>query len=108
MARKRQLVLLKLEDADDRASPTVPLGRMRDVLDIAARFNTAPDGTEGAGSTHILHGPGVVMEIAPGDGEVRQALVTCNDEELAWPILRGICKAGGWTMQDIESGAMFG
>lgn len=109
MARKRQLVLIKLKDPDDRLSETVPLGSSRAFRDAVARYNTAPDGGPSKRmGTEILHGPGIVVEIASGQDEVRQALVTCLDEDTAWPVLRAICKGNSWKLQDMESGQMFG
>lgn len=109
MARKRQLVLIKLEDPDDPASSPVPLGSAREFRESVARFNTATDGgPQKRSGTEVYHGPGIVVEIAPIDDEVRQALVTCLNEDFAWPILREICKANGWKLQDMESGQMFG
>lgn len=109
MAKRRQLVLIKLEDPDDRLSATVPLGSTRDFVAAVAAYNTAPDGgpTRRMG-TEVLYGPGIVVEIPSGQPEVRQALVTCIEQELAWPVLRGICTATGWKLQDMESGQMFG
>ena len=109
MAKRRQLVLIKLENPDDRLSATVPLGSTKDFVATVAAFNTAPDGgrTTRMG-TEVLHGPGMVVEIPSGQSEVRQALVTCSEQETAWPVLRGICAATGWKLQDMESGQMFG
>lgn len=109
MPRKRQLVLIKLKDPSDRLSETVSLGSPRAFRDAVAAHNTAPDGSPQArAGTEILYGPGIVVEIAAGQDEVRQALVTCLDEDTAWPVLRAICKANGWKLQDMESGQMFG
>ncbi|MEM7622263.1 MAG: hypothetical protein AAF235_03580 [Planctomycetota bacterium] len=108
MAKKRQLVLIKLADPDDRLSATVPLGTRAEFLDALSRFNTAPDGTEFTSGTLALHGPGFVVEIATAITEIKQALVTCHDEEIAWHVLRAICKDTGWKMQDMETGHMFG
>ncbi|MEM1183715.1 MAG: hypothetical protein AAGI53_01810 [Planctomycetota bacterium] len=109
MPKRRQLVLIKLENPDDRLSATVPLGSTGDFVKAVSAFNTAPDG--GAGKrmgTEVLHGPGMVVEIPAGQSEIRQALVTCTEQDLAWPVLRGICSATGWKLQDMESGQMFG
>ena len=109
MARKRQLVLIKLEDPDDRLSAVVPLARAKDFKDLVARFNTAPDGSgPPKGATEFLYGPGMVVEVPAGQDEVRQALVTCLDQDTAWPVLRAMCRELGWKLQDMESGQMFG
>lgn len=109
MARKRQLVLIRLENPDDRLSPAAPLGTPEAFASAVAPFNTATDGgVRGAGGAMTFYGPGVVIEIVPHDGVVRQALVICQTEDFAWPVLFRICRANGWKLQDMESGQMFG
>ncbi|USN99406.1 MAG: hypothetical protein H6810_01645 [Phycisphaeraceae bacterium] len=109
MATRRQLVLIRLEDPEDRASPTVPLGTEAEFCEAVAPFNIATDGGPAvlSGST-FFYGPGLVIEIVPIDGRVTQALVTCQDQDFAWPVLYGVCKANRWKLQDMESGRMFG
>lgn len=106
-SKRRTLVLLRYADPDDPGRGTVPLARRAEFGRVLARFNTAPDGSA-AGSTERYHGPGIVLEIASGGSEVRQALITCNEPDLAWPVLSAICRAGGWKMQDVDSGQVFG
>ncbi len=108
MAKRRQLALIKLEDPDDRGSAMVPLGRRREFEDALAPFNTGTDGSEPKGGSVTYYGPGLVIEIVPMDGLVRQALVYCQNEDFAFPILYRICRANGWKLQDMESGQMFG
>ena len=109
MAKRRQLVLIKLEDPEDRLSATVPLGSTKDFITAVSAYNTAPDGGPARRmGTEVLYGPGIIVEIPAGQSEVRQALVTCIEQDLAWPVLRGICDATGWKLQDMESGQMFG
>jgi len=109
MSKRRQLVLINLENPGDRLSATVPLGSTREFLATVAAFNTAPDGGPAKRmGTEILHGPGMVIEIPSGQAEVRQALVTCIEQDMAWPVLRGMCTATGWKLQDMDSGQMFG
>lgn len=108
MAKRRQLALIRLEDPDDRTSSTVPLGSEAEFRDAVAPFNTATDGGVPRGGSVTFYGPGLVIEIVPMDSRVSQALVTCQDQDFAWPVLYGICKANGWKLQDMESGRMFG
>ena len=102
---KRQLVLT----SGDGASPEASLGSLREVLSAVARFNTAPDGSARPGApTAILHGPGLVMEVPTAMDEIRQALVTLIDEDIAWPVLTRLCRALSWRMMDPETGRSFG
>lgn len=110
MAKRRQLALIKLEDPDDRMSPTVPMGSCAEFAEGLERFNTATDGStsKSASGSTTFYGPGLVIEIVPMDGIVRQALVYCQNEDFAFPILFRICRANGWKLQDMDSGQMFG
>jgi hypothetical protein len=102
---KRQIVLTgKVEGGE---SP--PLGSLREVLETLSRFNTAPDGGARNGApTAILHGPGMVIELPTAVEEIRQALVTLLDEDMAWPVLTRLCQTLSWRMMDPESGRSFG
>lgn len=108
MARKRQLVLIKLKDPEDRLSETVPLGSIDSFAESVAPFNTAPDGSASEGVTRSFYGPGVIIEVSSVSPEVRQALVYCYNEDMAFPVLYRMCRARGWKLQDMESGQMFG
>lgn len=109
MAKRRQLALIKLEDPDDRMSPTVPMGSRAEFESALEPFNTGSDGGADKGTGSVTYyGPGLVIEIVPMDDIVRQALVYCQNEDFAFPILFRICRANGWKLQDMESGQMFG
>lgn len=102
---KRQLVLT----TGDEAGPEASLGTLREVLAALSRFNTAPDGSARPGApTAILHGPGLVLEVPTAMDEIRQALVTLIDEDIAWPVLTRVCKALSWRMMDPNTGRSFG
>lgn len=102
--RGRQLVLMR--QGPPGAMP--PLGTLREVRTKLAAYNTAPDGGPGkAGGTEILYGPGLVIEVPTTLDSVTQAIVTMQDEDIAWPVLARLCKALGWTMMDMETGRMF-
>lgn len=108
MAKRRQLVLIRLSDPDDRLSEAVPLGSEAEFRDAVAPFNTATDGAPSTTGSITYYGPGLMIEIVPFDGKVRQALVVCQNEDFAWPILHRICKANRWKLQDMDSGQLFG
>ena len=109
MAKKRVLVLNKPVDRDDPSAGVASLGDERDVMDVLARFNTAPDGAESTRlGTKVLFGPGFVVELPLGQDELRQLLVTVIEVETAWPVLSRLTKDRGWVMTDTESGQVFG
>lgn len=102
---KRQIVLTSGSDDNGDAS----LGTLREVMAALAAFNTAPDGSVRTGAaTAILYGPGMVVEAPTTADEIRQALVTLVEEDIAWPVLTRLCKARSWKMMDVQTGRSFG
>lgn len=102
MARssRRQFVLI----GPDKGGENAPLGRLLEVREILAGFNTGSDGSPAeGGALERLHGPGMVIEIAVTD-PVTQAIAHVNDEPLAWPVLSKLCQTRHWRLMDMESG----
>jgi len=87
-----------------------PLGKRADVLEAFARFNTAPERLDGelTGSVHLLHGPGMVIEISPEGDRVMQAIIHLKERDIAWAVLWRLCQRTGWKMMDPETGQQFG
>lgn len=114
MAKRRQVVLMRGPKAGgSRAAPAEPgalepLGTIREVTAALAPYNTAPDGSNRTGATEFLYGPGMVVELPLANPEVKQALVSMTEEEMALPVLMKLCKALGWRMVDLETGRAFG
>lgn len=109
MARKRQLAIFRWNDPENPASGYASLGNKREFIDSLAPFNTAPDGSrERSVGTQVLHGPGMAIEYADNQDEIKQAILTVIEEDLAWPVLSRLCRALKWKMQDLESGQTFG
>lgn len=107
--KKRILVLIKPRDPEDPGAGTVSLGRPKELLEVLARYNVAPDGSERrALGTAVLHGPGFTLEYASSLDELNQAMIVVNDEDFGWPVLSRMCRQNGWKMQDTESGQIFG
>lgn len=100
-------------DADDPSAGTKPLGTPKELIAVAARFNTAADGAADLPNaepafTARLYGPGFVIEYPLGHDTLGQAMVSVNEAEIAWPVLSKICRELGCRMQDTESGQIFG
>jgi len=104
---KRQIVIVSSEPADEGLPP---LGTFEVVAGALADFNTAPDGTARSPSagTHVLHGPGLVVELPMGLDRVTQGLVTLVDEDVAWPVLMRVIRTLPWKLLDLETGRSFG
>ncbi len=104
VARSRRQLALTCKPAGGST-----LGTRREVLDKLARFNTAPDGSPaGGGGTERIYGPGFTVELATSTDLIAQALLSLNDEDIAWPVLMRLCKELAWSMTDLESGRTFG
>jgi len=105
---KRSVVILK--SVDPGAEPgegLPPMGTKAEVLDQLARFNTAPDGAKPKSPGQIvqtLHGPGMLVELAVQEDEVKQLMVTMTDEDFAFPVLTRACRLFKWTLMDPETG----
>lgn len=109
MARKRQLALFCLNDPGNPGSGYASLGSEHEFLQALAPFNTAPDGSpKRSVGTEVLHGPGLAIEYASNQSDIRQAILTVIEEDLAWPVLSRICRTLHWKMQDLDSGQTFG
>ncbi len=109
MARKRQLALFCLNDPGNPGSGFASMGSEREFLLALSQFNTAPDGSpKRSVGTEVLHGPGLAIEYASNQDDIRQAILTVIEEDLAWPVLSRICRTLHWKMQDLDSGQTFG
>ncbi|HYF13822.1 MAG TPA: hypothetical protein VD971_01985 [Phycisphaerales bacterium] len=101
-SKRRQLVLLGPATGK---SENAPLGRIREVRQTLAGYNTGPDGTAAEGAAlERLHGPGMVIELPTSGDVVTQAMASLNDEAIAWPVLEKLCKTLGWRLMDVETG----
>jgi hypothetical protein len=78
----------------------VPLGARSEIVGSLSKFNTMAE-VEG-GDT--LWGPGIKIELPPGEDPINQMLLYIIEEEIAWlPIVR-LAKKFDWSVTDIETG----
>lgn len=101
------VILKSVDPADDTDGGLPPMGTKAEVLDQLARFNTAPDGAKPKNPDQIvmaIYGPGMVVELAVQDDEVKQLMVTMTDEDFAFPVLTRACRVYKWTLMDPETG----
>lgn len=101
-------MLIRLNDPEDHASGQASLGTAKEFAGALAPFNTAEDGSPPDGVTVRMYGPGMTVEYATSSREIMQAMVSCYDEETAFPVLWRMCRQNGWKLQDIETGQIFG
>jgi hypothetical protein len=79
----------------------VPLGSRKQLINELSRFNTAP---EQAGDDEVLYGPGIRLELPPGQDPVSQLLLTVVEDEIAWLVIMRLAKTFNWKIVDTESG----
>lgn len=96
-ALAQQLVILSREDLP--GGGLAPIGTHAEVIATLRNFNTAPqsDGEE------LLFGPGIRIEMPPGD-PVCQMLLTVVEEEIAWQVIMRIGRAMKWKLLDPSTG----
>ena len=94
----RQFVILSGAEAGGDGMP--PVGARHEILDNLAGCNTAPDGDV----DDVLFGPGIRIELAPGQDPVTQMLVTINEEEIGWLVLVRLIRKFGWKLLDPDTG----
>ncbi len=78
-----------------------PIAPRRELLRELARYNTAPESQD---ETDILFGPGIRLELPPGQDPVVQMLLTLTEEEIGWLVLRRLAGAFNWRVVDPDSG----
>lgn len=79
----------------------MPVGWRRQIVLDLARFNTAP---ECEGDDEVLYGPGIRIELPPGQDPVSQMLMTIVEEEIAWHVVMRLAKTFDWKIVDPNTG----
>lgn len=94
----QQLVILSRQPSKDGGLS--PIGTRDEVVRQLAVFNTSP---EKEGENDVLYGPGIRIELSPGD-PVTQMLLTMVEEEIAWQVILRLAKGLEWKLLDPISG----
>lgn len=100
MSRRHFVILSRLPAADGVLQP---LGSRAEVLAGLAHCNTGPDVPGG----DTLYGPGIELELPPGEDPIRQVLMTVSDDDIAWIMIMRIVREFGWKILDPQSGREF-
>lgn len=77
-----------------------PMGSRAEIVAALARRNTAP---ERAGED-TLYGPGIVVELSPGQDPVLQMILFIDDEDIAWQVIPRLARELHWRLLDDTSG----
>ncbi|MCP3903710.1 MAG: hypothetical protein GY715_08760 [Planctomycetes bacterium] len=93
-----QLVILSRQEPS--GDGLAPLGARADVVGRLADLNTAPQTSD---DDEVLFGPGIRIELPPGD-PVTQMLLTLIEEEIAWQVIMRIAKELHWKLMDPATG----
>ena len=94
---EQQYVILSPDDSPDGS--LTPIGSREAVLDQLAVLNTAPEMDEGS----VLYGPGIRIELSPGD-PITQMLLTLVEPEIAWSVVLRLAKELQWKILDPVTG----
>jgi hypothetical protein len=81
-----------------------PIGTRQEILEKLARLNTMPE-REGE---DVLYGPGICIQMPPGNNSVSQMIMTVNEEEIAWQVVSRVIKALECKLLDPETGRELG
>jgi hypothetical protein len=96
----KQLVILSAREPDSPgALPAI--GRRADVIEKLARSNTS---AESPRTPDVLYGPGIRIELTPGQDPATQMLVTITEQEIGWLVLTRMINNFGWKLLDPDSG----
>ncbi|MCH2138142.1 MAG: hypothetical protein MK074_03725 [Phycisphaerales bacterium] len=76
------------------------LGSRADVLATLAGMNTRPE-REGE---DVLWGPGIRIDLSPGQDPVTQMLLSLVEEEIAWLVIMRLARECQWKLLDMETG----
>ncbi len=100
----RQLVILSSQSPPEGAS-LAAIGPRQDVLKDLAHCNTSP---ERQGADDVLFGPGIRIELTPGQDPITQMLVTLSEDEIGWHVLQRFVTEFHWKLLDPRTGREFG
>jgi len=95
---RRQFVILSRNGSKDGA--LAPLGTRKEVVSGLEHCNTAPEIDGG----DILYGPGIEIELPPGQDPVTQMLLSISDDDIAWVVVIRLAREFGWKILDPNTG----
>ena len=111
MGKSKQLILVKPEPGAEPGTvgQMQPMGKVQAIARELVGYNTSGDGSKGSAlGTERLFGPGFTMQLPTTTDTVPPIMASVSEQDTAWPVLAKICRAMGWRMQDMETGAVFG
>jgi hypothetical protein len=76
------------------------IGTRKKLLKELSRFNCAPE-RDGA---DVVWGPGISIDLPPGQDDITQMLLTITEDEIAWLTIVRLVKQFGWKLLDPSTG----
>ncbi|MCA9284737.1 MAG: hypothetical protein KDA22_05965 [Phycisphaerales bacterium] len=77
-----------------------PIATRAELLRSLAVRNTAPERS----GDDLLYGPGIEIQLAPGQDPVTQMLLTITDEDIAWTVILRLARELQWKLFDPYTG----
>ena len=77
-----------------------PIGSRAEILSALERRNTAPERP----GEDTLYGPGIVVELSPGQDPVLQMILFIDDEDIAWQVIPRLARELHWRLVDDTTG----
>lgn len=96
----RQYVVLSGTATSDEGG-LAPIDTRADLIDKLVRCNTGPERAE---SSDVLYGPGIRLELTPGQDPVTQMLMTITEEEIGWQVIARLLREFRWRLLDPATG----
>jgi hypothetical protein len=93
-----QLVILSR--LTGKAGELAPIATRSELVKQLALRNTGPERT----GDDVLYGPGIEIQLAPGQDPVTQMLLTITDEDIAWTVIMRLARELQWRLFDPRSG----
>jgi hypothetical protein len=94
----QQFVVLSREPASDGSM--APIGDRADIVADLSVCNTSSDVPGG----DVLFGPGIRIELTPGQDPVTQMLLSIDDEDIGWLVLMRLARRFEWKILDPNTG----
>ena len=76
------------------------IGSRTEIIRELASFNTGPERDGG----DILFGPGVIIQLPPGQDDVTQMILSISEEDIGWQVVERLATRFGWRLLDTVSG----
>lgn len=96
----RQFVILSNREPGEPGA-LAPIGPRAEIVQQLVPCNTAP---ERADAGDVLYGPGIRIEMTPGQDPITQMLITITEEEIGWKVLTRLVSEFHWKLLDPGTG----